>query len=58
MSADPNRVVYTGENPFIRLSPTDGAANTSEASFWRTILSPAGPGHVLYMKSELTESPM
>ena len=56
MSADPNRVVYTGENPFIRLSPTDGAANTSEASFWRTILSPAGPGHVLYMKSELTEN--
>jgi hypothetical protein len=56
MSADSNRVVYTGENPFIRLSPTDGAANTTEASFWRTILSPAGPGHVLYMKSELTEN--
>src|SRR5208282_3711172 len=52
--ADPNRVVLTGENPFIRLSETDGAPFTTNASFWRIITSGGGPGHVLYIKSELT----
>lgn len=56
MSAtDPNRVILTGENPFIRLSHKDGDANSTDASFWRLYFSPAGPGHVLYLKSELTE---
>jgi hypothetical protein len=54
MSADPNRTILTGENPFIRLSDTDGGPITTNASFWRIIFSPAGPGHVLYLKSELT----
>jgi hypothetical protein len=53
--ADPNQLILTGENPFIRLSATDGAPNTTNASFWRIILCPAGPGHVLYLKSELTD---
>jgi hypothetical protein len=53
--ADPNRLILTGENPFIRLSETDGAPITTNASFWRIILCPAGPGHVLYLRSELTE---
>lgn len=53
--ADPNRLILTGENPFIRLSETDGAANTTNASYWRIITCPAGPGHVLYLNSELTE---
>ncbi len=53
-TADPHRVILTGENPFIRLAPTDGAKNTTDASFWRVLFSPAGPGHVLYIKSELT----
>jgi hypothetical protein len=52
--ADPNQLILTGENPFIRLSERDGAPFTTNASFWRIILSPAGPGHVLYLKSELT----
>ena len=55
-TADPNRVILTGENPFIRLSETEGGANTTNASFWRIIFCPAGPGHVLYIKSELTEN--
>jgi hypothetical protein len=55
-TADPNRLILTGENPFIRLSPTDGAPNTSNASFWRIITCPAGPGHVLYVTSELTDN--
>ena len=54
--ADPNRVVLTGENPFIRLSDTDSGPVTTNASFWRIIFCPAGPGHVLYLRSELTEN--
>ncbi len=53
--ADPNRVIVTGENPFIRLSEKDGDPNSTEASFWRILFCPAGPGHVLYLKSELTQ---
>jgi len=53
--ADPNRTIMTGENPFIRLSASDGAPNSTDASFWRVLFSPAGPGHVLYIKSELTD---
>jgi len=53
--ADPNKTILTGENPFLRLSPKDGEPNSTEASYWRIIFSPAGPGHVLYLKSELTE---
>lgn len=55
MSADPNRVLCCGENPFIRISESDGAPESTVASYWRNVLSPAGPGHVLYLKSELTE---
>lgn len=54
-TADPNRVILTGENPFLRLSETDDGPATSDVSFWRIHLSPAGPGHVLYVKSELTD---
>ena len=55
MSLDPNRLILTGENPFIRLSDTDGGAITTNASFWRILVSPAGAGHVLYLKSDLTQ---
>lgn len=54
-TVDPNRVILTGENPFIRLSASDDGPSTTDASFWRILLSPAGPGHVLYLKSELTD---
>ena len=56
MAADTNRVILTGENPFIRISSKDGDANSTDASFWRILFCPAGPGHVLYLKSELTEN--
>jgi hypothetical protein len=55
-TADPNRVILTGENPFIRLSAKDGDPNSTDASFWRILFCPAGPGHVLYLKSELTQN--
>ena len=53
---DPNRLILTGENPFIRLSGKDGDPNSTEASYWRILFCPAGPGHVLYLKSELTQN--
>jgi hypothetical protein len=55
MTADPNKLILTGENPFLRLSERDGDELTTNASFWRIIFCPAGPGHVLYLKSELTD---
>ena len=51
---DPNRLLLTGENPYIRLSATDDGPVTSDASFWRILFSPGGPGHVLFLRSELT----
>ena len=53
---DPNRLLLTGENPYIRLSATDDGPVTSDASFWRILFSPGGPGHVLFLQSELTNS--
>jgi hypothetical protein len=55
MTIDANRVILTGENPFIRLGKDAAGPITTNASFWRIIFSPAGPGHVLYIKSELTD---
>jgi len=55
-TADANRVIVTGENPFIRLSEKDGDPETTNASYWRILFSPGGPGHVLYLRSELTEN--
>ena len=52
---DPNRLLLTGENPIIRLSETDGGPTTTDASLWRILFSPGGPGHVLFLQSELTE---
>jgi hypothetical protein len=54
-TVDPNRVILTGENPFIKISEKDGDPLSTDASFWRILFSPAGPGHALYIKSELTE---
>ena len=51
---DPNRILLTGENPYIRLSETDDGPTTTDASFWRILFSPGGPGHVLFLQSELT----
>ena len=55
-SVDVNRVILTGENSVIRLSNEDSDVFTTNATFWRVLSSPGGPGHVLYLKSELTEA--
>ena len=54
-TVDVNSVIVTGENSVIRLNKIDSDAFTTHASFWRILTSPAGPGDVLYLKSELTE---
>jgi hypothetical protein len=51
---DPNQVLLTGENSFMRLSHEDGGPLTVRASHWRVLLSPGGPGHVLFLNGEVT----
>jgi hypothetical protein len=46
---------FNRENSLIQLSKTDGDSFTRNASFWRILSSPR-PGHVLYLKRELTQS--
>lgn len=51
---DPNDVLMTGENSFIRLSPDGGKTPSDRISHWRVLWCPAGAGHVLFMQSTLT----
>ena len=55
-TVDANRVLLTGENSVIRLCTEDSDNFTTNATFWRVLSSPGGAGHVLYLKSELTEA--
>ncbi len=52
---DPNQVRLTGENSFIRLHNEEGGPMLTRASHWRVLYSPAGPGNILYLKSNLLE---
>jgi len=52
---DPNTVLMTGENSFIRLSSDGGKTQTDRVSHWRVLWCPAGGGHVLFMQSTLTD---
>ena len=52
---DPNRVILTGENPYVRLALSPDGELTSRTSLWKVIMSPAGPGNVLFIVSDLTE---
>ena len=45
---DPNAVLMTGENSFIRLSHDGGKTLADRASHWRVLWCPAGPGHMLF----------
>ncbi len=51
---DPNQVLLTGENSFIRLAAGEGGSPTTRASHWRVLLSPGGAGHALFLKSDVT----
>lgn len=50
---DPNNVLLTGENSFIRLSSDGGSTITDRVSHWRILWSPAGQGHALFIESPL-----
>jgi hypothetical protein len=51
---DPNQIRLTGENQYMRLHTTAGGPMTTRCSHWRILLSPAGPGHVLFLRSDVT----
>ena len=51
---DPNAVLMTGENSFVRLSPDGGTTLSDRLSHWRVLWCPAGAGHVLFARSTLT----
>jgi hypothetical protein len=51
---DPNDVMMTGENSFIRYSPDGGKTQTDRVSHWRVLWSAAGAGHALFARSTLT----
>ena len=53
---DASEVRLTGENSYIRLSQEEGGQLTSRVQHWRVLLSPAGPGHALFLQSELTDN--
>ncbi len=50
---DPHDVVMTGENSFVRLSRDGGKSMPHRASHWRTLWSPAGQGHALFLETPL-----
>jgi hypothetical protein len=50
---DPNQVLMTGENSFIRLSHDGGKTLSDRFSHWRVLWCPAGSGHALFVQSEL-----
>ncbi|HSH07416.1 MAG TPA: hypothetical protein VLA41_07130 [Burkholderiales bacterium] len=51
---DPNMVLMTGENSFIRLSADGGKTQSDRISHWRVLWCPAGAGHALFVQSTLT----
>jgi hypothetical protein len=53
---DPNEVLMTGENSFIRLSADGGKTHTTRVSHWRVLWCPAGSGHAMFMQTPLTDS--
>ena len=52
---DPNDVLMTGENSFIRFSADGGKTQTDRASHWRVLWCPAGAGHALFLQGTLTD---
>ena len=52
---DPNNVLMTGENSFIRLSHDGGTTLASRFSHWRVLWCAAGTGHALFVQSDLTD---
>jgi hypothetical protein len=45
----------TGENSFIRLQLEEGGSQLTRVSHWRVLWSPGGPGHTLFLKSDVID---
>ncbi len=52
---DPNDIVLTGENNYMRLHDVEDGPMTTRAAHWRVLRSPGGPGHVLFLRSDVNE---
>lgn len=50
------KIILNGENPFIWLHETKDGLRTTEASIWTITYSEKGAGHILFLKSELTNN--
>jgi len=55
MKVNPHELILAGENSFLRLSHDEGKTMAHRTSHWRVFWSPAGPGHVLFIESGLTD---
>jgi len=55
LRVNPHQIIVAGENSFIRLSQDGSTTPAHWASHWRVFWSQAGPGHVLFLDSELAE---
>jgi len=53
---DPNQVRLTGENQYMRLHEEEGGPMTTRCGHWRVLFSPAGPGHVMFLRSDVTDN--
>ncbi|MGE3539498.1 MAG: hypothetical protein AB7N91_18955 [Candidatus Tectimicrobiota bacterium] len=51
---DPHQVCLTGENNYMRLHDSENGPMTTRCSHWRVLISPAGPGHALFLRSDVT----
>jgi len=53
LQVNPHQLILIGENSFVRLSTDGGKSQSTRASHWRVLWSPAGPGHALFVDSAL-----
>jgi len=53
---DPNQIRLTGENSFIRLHVDESGPAATRVSHWRILYCPGGPGHVLFIQSDVTDN--
>jgi len=52
---NPNKVHFSGENPFLRLKLSASGPDTTVCALWRAYYSPAGAGHALFIRSDATD---
>jgi hypothetical protein len=54
LQVNPHELILIGENSFVRLSTDGGKTQSTRASHWRVLWTPAGAGHALFVDSPLT----